>query len=260
MRLDIVAAVCTVTLFVVLAFLVFSDNRSAEWRAQPRLVTAKISPAPASDVSSAAQATTVTAPQDVPNPVQTSAKAPIEVPRATLNQILDAAAHGNWLRVDELLLGIPSASAGSGGDEEAGERLRSAREAIDSEKYRTAIEILTAAVDDNANDAEALNLLAFAELRRGRRAEAQTHVAHSLAIEPHRAATWANAAEIFAERGNKAAAEAALRVGVHLSQHRERTLRVLAQHTRSVRSAAFRGVIANVVSDAENIPSIRSPS
>jgi tetratricopeptide (TPR) repeat protein len=252
MRLEIVAAVCTVTLFVVLAFFVFADHRSAEWRAQTRLTTARISPPP-SDASRAVEEVPATSAPPAVTP-------PVEVPRAALNEILNAAAQGQWLRVDELLLGIPSASAGSGRDDHAGERLRSARDAIDAQDYGSAIGILAAAVAANANDAEALNFLAFAQLRQGRRAEAQTHVARSLAIEPHRAATWANAAEIFADRGNKAAAEAALRIGIHLSPDRGRTLRFLAQPGPAIRSATFRGVVAKVLADAQNIPSIRSPS
>jgi tetratricopeptide (TPR) repeat protein len=178
-----------------------------------------------------------------------------------LNAILKCAAMDDWTCV-ERTLGALRASATVPGD---AEHPRSAaaeegKRAIDDMKYEVAIRTLSTAVTDDPDDALALNYLAFALVRTGRPEEAYPYVARSLTLAPAPGATWANAAEILAERDNEVASLAALKVAIHLSQDRNKTLSFLTRADQTVPSPKFRAVIFEGLTDFAQVPPAIQPT
>ena len=287
-RAELVAMLCTLVLFGLFGLFLFVDHQ----RAGGRLDIGRITPAePVPSELPAAKPATVARPAAKPEPAAvrapdsavvavaekrvekpagekpaapTPAPARAEPPaitagqRAALNEVLKAAAQGAWLKVDELLLSSVSASAGSSRGPEMRTLIERAVKTVEAGDYPAAIEASNAVLAAHPAHAEARAWLALALLRQGNIDEAHAHVTRSLAIEPVRGATWLTASEILAERGNAAAAKASLRVAIHLSANRDRTLRFLKEADRNVPSASFRAVVAEVLPEVPKIPTVRS--
>ncbi len=255
----LIAFLCSVGLFLFLGIFLLVDAEKVEKRDAALAASGAVVPAPApATVSSrgdtALPQTDALTQTEPPSP----APAPAEDASQALNETLKAALLGDWARVDELI-GQNSASASAGSSKVLdNEFTDQGKQAIAAGDYGKAAEALSAAVSAHPEDADALNQLAFALLREGKIEEAQLQVTRSLSLAPAHAATWANAAEIMAERDNPVASQAALRVAVHLTRDPERALRFLKQADRSVASAKFRAVIGEVLPEFGNIPHTRS--
>jgi hypothetical protein len=195
---QIAALLCTLAVFAAFGVYLTLDYRNAEegkrygWEAK------------AAPLASASAGAGVEAPAKKP-------RAPME-----LNDVLKAAAKGDWPRVDTLLFVMDDADAARG------------------------------------KEAEALNRRAHALLREGNADEAHAQVTRSLKLAPMRGATWAVAAEILAERDNAIASQAALGVAIHLSRDRNKTLAFLKNPAAA--GPKFRAVIDGVLPGFEKIP------
>jgi Flp pilus assembly protein TadD len=267
-RIRLLAFLCTLASFFALGILLFLDYRRVEQR-DATLAASTADPASTrgdASLPAAAAQRPASGPPEGQAGSQRRMDAQVEqrndpeppsrlagTASQTLNDVLKAASNGDWARADRLLMD-GSASAGSGGKAATSELTEQGKKAIAAGDYGKAIEILGAAIAADPQDADALNHLAFALLREGKLEEAHAHVRRSLALSPAHAATWANAAEILAERDNALASRAALRVAIHLATDRDRTRRFLTQADRTVSSAKFRAVIAEVLPQFDDIP------
>lgn len=262
-RIRLIAFLCALAAFFAMSLLLFVDHQKVEQR--DAMLAASTAQPDANLPAAAAQRPESGAParqagaqrqtdahaeqrNDPPPPTRLAG-----TDSQTLNDVLKAASSGDWARVDRLLTDA-SASAGSGGKAATSELSEQGKKALAAGDYGKARAALSAALAADPQDADALNNLAFALLREGKLEDAHAHVRRSLELSPAHAAPWANAAEILAERDNTVASRAALRVAIHLATDRDRTRRFLTQADRTVSSAKFRAVIAEVLPQFDDIP------
>jgi hypothetical protein len=258
-RSHLIALLCTVLLFAVVGVYLFFDEQAVDER--NRQVKAEIAAVDATaSAGSSAAAPPPAPPAPIVNPapsVPPAAEAPSPSAGRSggtpLNDTLKLASTGDWPAVDAMLATIASTSPP--GDTRPGKPVIAARKLVEARDYPAAIDALTTAVAGRPEDAEALNLLAYSLVRQGRAADAQPYVTRSLYLAPRRGATWANAAEIFAEQENALAASAALKVALYLSQDRARSLAFLSHDDPALQGRKFRAVIGQVLQEAAEVPS-----
>ncbi len=174
---------------------------------------------------------------------------------ARLNEILKAAASGDWRHVDETISSLKRAASAASGDVSRARALNDeGLKALRRGDSDAAIRNFAEAALADPDDSEARNNLGFAYLRKGNIAEANKHISASLQLAPDRGVAWANVAEVFAEKDNESASRAALKVAVHLSTNRQRTLEFLSRADETIPSQKFRAVAVVVLREVDGIP------
>jgi hypothetical protein len=256
---QLLAFLCTVLLFAVLGVYLFFDQQRVDERtrelkaelsaADAQASTGSSAPEPSAPAATSPGAGTAAMPIPSPSPPPSPPSAG-QGAGAPLNDVLKLAAAGSWTRVDALLDTIASTSPA--GDSRPGKAVAAARKLVENRDYAAAIDTLTTAQPE---EAEGLNLLAYALVREGRAAEAQPYATRSLYLAPRRGASWANAAEIFAEQDNALGASAALKVALYLSRDRARSLAFLSHDDLALQGRKFRAVIREVLQEASAVPS-----
>lgn len=194
--------------------------------------------------------------QPVP-PVQGHPSASAKILPDAVTHVLQYASANDWNNIDLATeqVQLPGLPSGGRQDRAAARNANSeGKAALLRNDYEQAISAFKRGVDADSNDVEILNNLGYALSEGGRPADASPVLGEVLRRVPRRANAWANLSTVLAEIGQDEQAKAALKVALHFSSHRARTLAFLRKESESARSEAVRGVNGLVYLSAGEVP------
>lgn len=205
------------------------------------------------------------APEGVAQPSEASSAGQAMSSRATMDQ-LQASAVGRvvqlaqadqWGDVDKAVERLKE----SGGTTEGGDR-REARLAneqglaqLKQGNLDGALAIFQRGATADPGDVEVQNNLAYALIQAGRDNEAVAVLTHVLSLAPDRTSAWANLAEAAAPADTETSVST-LKLALHFSANRSRTIAVLHQTAQTSESPQFRTAAMKVLSSLESVPTL----
>lgn len=169
-----------------------------------------------------------------------------------LNQLMTAASSNDWAGVQaQLAQAVPAALPAK---DKAAARQSNAQglAAMRSGDAKSALPFFLQAVDQDPGDPEIENNLGYAFLQAGQLDDARQHLLQTLQLAPTRATAWVNTADLFAQRGNGQAAQAALKLAVFFASDRAKALASLSRED-NLGSEAFKAAAKAVVGQADSI-------
>lgn len=171
-----------------------------------------------------------------------------------VNDVLSHVVSNDWAGVDQavgemqaaapqLQQGDRRASRAANADGLAALRLRD---------MAGAVQAFERGVGADPSDIEVSNNLGYALIQAGRARDGTTLLCGVIARAPQRSSAWANLAEGLAS--DEHAAAAALKVAVHYSGSREKTVAYLQQAAATHPNVPFRAAVQDTLNDLANIP------
>jgi len=185
--------------------------------------------------------------------------APVEATAEQKNQLLldmlQSANNRNWNSVESDVSKLKQFSQAIAGDRAQSkaandEGLKSLRQ----KDYAEAIAAFSRAARSDASNIEARNNLGFAYLQSGDTASAINILTDLLVVAPERTTAWANLSEALALSDKAGAADASLRLGIHFSGNRARTLEYLNRAAQTRATDKFGEAVSRVMRDISSIP------
>jgi tetratricopeptide (TPR) repeat protein len=150
---------------------------------------------------------------------------------------------------------------GSGGATEGGDRheARLANEQglalLKQGNLDSALAVFQRGATADPGDVEVQNNLAYALIQAGRNNEAVAVLARVLSIAPDRTSAWANLAEASAPADANTSVST-LKLALHFSANRARTIAVLQQTAQTSESPQFRTAASKVLASLESVPTL----
>ncbi len=180
---------------------------------------------------------------------------PIEKSLALINSAIQSAYVSNWDQVDshisnlELLIKAPIK-----GDRKSSRMANAEGLAyLKSENYSAAIQSFDRGLSLDDSDVEVKNNLAYALIQANQYDKAESVLMNLLAEVPRRTSAWSNLSETLASSDIKRSISV-LKIGVHFSASREKTLAYLNGQSESNSNENFRKVIRAVLTEISSIP------
>lgn len=109
-----------------------------------------------------------------------------------------------------LLAALSSSALAMGSGSSASESIEEAEQAIDDGDFEGAADLLRTALEDDPDNADAYNLLAFSQRNMDQTDEAMENYARALELDPDHKGALEYQGELFLKLGNKAGADANL--------------------------------------------------
>jgi predicted Zn-dependent protease len=126
--------------------------------------------------------------------------------------------------------------------------------ALRAHQYTEAVTAFEAGIGLDPSDIEVANNYGYALALAGRRADAQKVLAGVLLRDPARAVAWTAFAEARSE--DRATALASLKIALHFSASRERTLAKFREMAQSHPDLRVRELVAEVLAQRERVPTV----
>jgi tetratricopeptide (TPR) repeat protein len=180
-----------------------------------------------------------------------------EIVAVQLNKVLQGASSDIWENVDAAIAELKASAPAQAADAPPNETRDAAKLSLAQRDYAEAISQYAAAIVVEPNDTDLLTALGYALMKSKQFAEAEKTLKRSLRLSPDKGAAWANMAEIFAEGDNADASAAALKVAIHLSSNRQKTLDYLADSAPTSDGSKYSLVVQKVLPIANAIPYFR---
>ena len=194
----------------------------------------------------------------VPTPVAQQSASPQVATSGRVAELLNFAANGQWQSIDSLASEIQQqANPIARGDRKLGRSLNQEGVTLLQQGNATAaIDAFKNGLDADPSDIEIKNNLAYALILNGDLVAAEKHLNDVLLRVPERSSAWANLSELYARSGagQTNASQSSLRLAVHFSQNRQRTLEFLNRSAQTHAVQLYRDVAAKVVKEFEYIP------
>ncbi|TFW34559.1 zinc finger domain-containing protein [Massilia horti] len=174
---------------------------------------------------------------------------------APLLEMLNAAGRADWDAVNAQVQLIRHTPPVALGDRKAAQNATIVGlAALDQNNYAAAIAAFSRAIKADASHLDAYDHLAFTYLQTRAFASGLNVCANALQIEPERASTWLTMAQLLSPAGNRTSAIASLRLAVHFSPSRQRTIDYLNRMSQSDDDEGVRAIVAQVVRESAKIP------
>jgi LSD1 subclass zinc finger protein len=196
------------------------------------------------------------APAQPPAAAADAATAPAEVrSNATIVAMVNAAAQADWHTVDAKAQALKQAPQPTRGDRKSSRTANAeGLAALEQKDNGRAIAAFTRGVSADTSDVEVRNNLAFAYLQSKNLDQAISACAEALLLAPDRSAAWITLADALGQAGKQAGAIASLRLTVHFSVNRQKTIEYLNRVAQTGSDEKFRAAAAQVAQEAANIP------
>jgi TPR repeat protein len=176
--------------------------------------------------------------------------------KETLEDFIKLSSSNDWSAIDSKLHTLTTVNFPVGDKKLARELNKAGLAFFTGNEFDKAITEFEKASQANRGDIEVRNNLGYAELRAGHYDKAAGYFIDTLIMDPTRANAWSNLAELLAERGYTAASTSALRLAVHFSRNKTKTIEFLSGDPSQIPSEKLRQVISAALPSLKDIPSL----
>jgi predicted Zn-dependent protease len=173
-----------------------------------------------------------------------------------LNILLGLVRDGRWKEVSPKIQQLKSLSQVSAGNrQDATSLYATGAQLLSENNFQGASAEFEKAISADASFGSPRFGLARAYARNGKLDTAAAVLVDGLLIAPDSGDGWLAAAEVFAENGKDEAANASLRLAVHLAQNRPAAMQFLNSANETVKSSKFKKLIETALPTLSGVPS-----
>jgi len=173
-----------------------------------------------------------------------------------LNILLGLVRDGRWKEVTPKIQQLKSLSQVSAGNrKEATTAFDAGQQMLNENNLQGAIAEFEKAIASDASFGSPRFSLARSYARNGKLDVAANVLVDGLLITPDSGDGWLAAAEVFAENGKDEAANASLKLALHLAQNRSAAMQFLGSANETIKSAKFKKLIETALPTLSGVPS-----